>query len=37
MKMGSWDKPDRRSTQEIKYKGLCNDIERKRSSQPVAE
>ena len=34
--MGSQDKPDRRSTQEIKHKDLCNDIERRRSSQPVA-
>jgi len=33
--MGSWDKPDRRSTQIIKCKGLYNDIKRKRSSQPV--
>ena len=36
MGIGSWDKPNRGSTQGIKCKGLCNNIERKRSSQPVA-
>jgi len=33
--MELWDKPDGRSTQRMKPKGLCNDIERRRSSQPV--
>ena len=36
MRMRSQDKPDRRNTQRIKCKGLCNDTERRRSSQPVA-
>jgi len=36
MEMGSQDKPDGRSTQGIKCKGLCNNIERRRSSQLVA-
>ena len=34
--MESRDKPNRKSTQGIKYEGLHNDIERRRSSQPVA-
>ena len=34
--MGLQDKPDRRNTQEIKHEGLCNNIERKRSSQLMA-
>jgi len=33
---GIMRKPDKKSTQGIKHKGLCNNIERKRSSQPVA-
>jgi len=36
MEIGSQDKPDGRSIQGIKCKGLCNNIEKRRSSQQVA-
>ena len=35
--MGSQDKPHGGSTQGTKCKSLCNDIERRRSSQSVVE
>jgi len=34
--MRSQDKPDRRSSERIKYKGICNDTKERRSTKPIA-
>ena len=34
IRIGLWDKHDRRGFKRIKYKGICNDAER-RSTKPI--
>ena len=37
MKMGLWNKPDRRSSKRIKYEGIHNNTKRRRSTKQMAE
>ena len=35
MRMGSQDKSDKRSSKRVKYKGICDDAERRRSIKSI--
>ena len=36
MGIRSQDKPDRKGSKKVKHKSICNDIERKRNTKPMA-